>query len=57
MSENASTLANLPTTPDDELEMSDEVRGRLLLEQRSDEEINQAVLKPMFQTGKGFSGC
>ena len=54
MSENASTLANLPTTPDDELEMSDEVRGRLLLEQRSDEEINQAVLKPMFQTGKGF---
>jgi molybdopterin-containing oxidoreductase family membrane subunit len=34
--------------------MSDELRGRLLLEQRSDEEINQAVLKPMFQTGKGF---
>lgn len=27
---------------------------RLLLAQRTDEEINQAVLQPMFQSGKGF---
>jgi molybdopterin-containing oxidoreductase family membrane subunit len=27
---------------------------RLLLAQRTDSEINQAVLQPMFQTGKGF---
>jgi molybdopterin-containing oxidoreductase family membrane subunit len=54
MSENASTIANLSTTPDEELEMSDEIRGRLLLTQMSDEDINQAVLKPMFKTGKGF---
>ncbi len=27
---------------------------RLLLEERKDSEINQAVLQPMFQTGRGF---
>ena len=35
----------LQTTPYDE---------RLLLAQRTDSEINQAVLQPMFRTGKGF---
>lgn len=35
-------------------ELSDEIRGRLLLEQRSDREINEAVLRPMFETGRGF---
>lgn len=40
-------------SPDD-LDVSEEVRGRLLLEQRSDSEINEAVLRPMLQTGKGF---
>jgi len=34
-----------PTTPYDE---------RLLLAQRTDSEINLAVLQPMMQTGKGF---
>lgn len=38
----------------DDLEISDEVRGRLLLAERTDEEINQAVLKPMMQSGPGF---
>jgi len=35
-------------------ELSEELQGRLLLAERTDEEINQAVLRPMFQTGKGF---
>lgn len=42
------------TTPKDNLELSDEIKGRLLLEQRSDREINEAVLKPMFKTGPKF---
>jgi molybdopterin-containing oxidoreductase family membrane subunit len=42
-----------PQIPDD-LEISEEVRGRLLLEQRSDREINEAVLRPMFETGPRF---
>lgn len=42
------------TTPKDDLELSDEIKGRLLLEQRSDREINEAVLKPMFKTGPKF---
>lgn len=41
-------------SPEDEAEMSDDIRGRLLLEQRTDEEINEAVLRPMFQTGWKF---
>jgi molybdopterin-containing oxidoreductase family membrane subunit len=35
-------------------DLNDEIRGRLLLEQRSDREINEAVLRPMFETGRGF---
>ena len=35
-------------------ELSDELQGRLLLAERTDEEINQAVLRPMFQTGIRF---
>lgn len=38
----------------DEQELTDEIRGRLLLAERTDEQINQAVLRPMFQTGRGF---
>ena len=38
----------------DELELSDEAKGLMLLEQRSDREINEAVLKPMFETGPRF---
>jgi molybdopterin-containing oxidoreductase family membrane subunit len=38
----------------DNAEVSDEIKGRLLLAERTDEEINEAVLRPMFQTGKGF---
>lgn len=38
----------------DEQEPTDEIRGRLLLAERTDEQINQAVLRPMFQTGRGF---
>lgn len=42
-------------TPEGEdVEPAEGVRGRLLLEERSDEEINQAVLRPMFETGRGF---
>lgn len=44
-----------PMLPENEdLEVSDELQGRLLLEKRSDEEINQAVLRPMFETGPRF---
>ncbi|MFQ5932948.1 MAG: NrfD/PsrC family molybdoenzyme membrane anchor subunit, partial [Nitrospiraceae bacterium] len=38
----------------EEPELSEEIRGRLLLEERTDNEINEAVLRPMFQTGRGF---
>ncbi len=38
----------------DEQELTDEIRGRLLLAERTDEQINQAVLRPMFETGRGF---
>ncbi len=37
-----------------EPEISEEIKGRLLLEQRSEREINEAVLRPMFQTGPRF---
>jgi molybdopterin-containing oxidoreductase family membrane subunit len=47
-SEEASTFE--PEQP----ELSEELQGRLLLAERSDEEINEAVLRPMFQTGKAF---
>lgn len=40
--------------PEEALEVSDELRGRLLLERRSDREINEAVLRPMFETGPRF---
>lgn len=43
-------LSNLP----DDAEIPSEYSERLLLAQRTDEEINQAVLQPMFRTGKGF---
>ncbi len=35
-------------------ELSDAIKGRLLLEQKTDREINDAVLRPMFETGRGF---
>ena len=35
-------------------ELSEELQGRLLLAERTDKEINEAVLRPMFQTGLGF---
>jgi Ni/Fe-hydrogenase subunit HybB-like protein len=35
-------------------ELGDEIRGRLLLEKRSDREINEAVLRPMLHSGWGF---
>ncbi|HET7011069.1 MAG TPA: hypothetical protein VFI11_09860, partial [Anaerolineales bacterium] len=37
-----------------EPEASSEVEGRLLLAQRTDREINEAVLQPMFRTGPRF---
>lgn len=44
-----------PLDPEfDSLEISEAIRGRLLLERRSDDEINEAVLRPMFETGRGF---
>jgi Ni/Fe-hydrogenase subunit HybB-like protein len=42
-----------PLRPDDP-DLSEEIRGRLLLEQQTDEEINEAVLRPMFETGPRF---
>lgn len=44
--------ADIPAEGDAEL--SDEIKGRLLLEERTDREINEAVLRPMFQTGWRF---
>lgn len=38
----------------DDPDLSEELRGRLLLAQQTDEEINQAVLRPMFETGPRF---
>ena len=38
----------------DDPDLSEDLRGRLLLAQQTDEEINQAVLRPMFETGPGF---
>ncbi|MGD2058977.1 MAG: polysulfide reductase NrfD [Anaerolineales bacterium] len=38
----------------DDPDLSEELRGRLLLEQQTDQEINEAVLKPMFETGPRF---
>ena len=38
----------------DQPELSEELQGRLLLAERTDKEINEAVLRPMFQTGKRF---
>lgn len=38
----------------DDPELSEELRGRLLLAQQTDQEINEAVLRPMFETGPGF---
>ncbi|GMR09312.1 MAG: polysulfide reductase NrfD [Anaerolineae bacterium] len=43
-----------PDQPPGGPELSAQFQGRLLLEQRSDQEINEAVLRPMFQTGRGF---
>jgi len=37
-----------------ELELSEEARGRLLLEKRTDREINEAVLRPMLKTSWKF---
>ena len=41
-------------TPPESLEPSEQVRGRLLLDQRTDREIDEAVLRPMFETGPRF---
>lgn len=38
----------------DDPDLSEELRGRLLLEQQTDQEINEAVLKPMLETGPRF---
>jgi molybdopterin-containing oxidoreductase family membrane subunit len=38
----------------EQFEVSEEVRERLLLDERTDREINQAVLEPMFKTGRNF---
>jgi molybdopterin-containing oxidoreductase family membrane subunit len=38
----------------EDLDVSEAIRDRLLLERRTDEEINQAVLRPMFETGPRF---
>ncbi len=43
-----------PDQPSGGPEVSDEFQRRLLLEQRSDQEINEAVLRPMLETGRGF---
>lgn len=40
--------------PEQELELSEEAHGRLLLEERSDREINEAVLRPMLKTSWKF---
>ncbi len=53
MSEFAPDERPKPVSLDDP-DLSDELRGRLLLAQQTDEEINQAVLRPMFETGPGF---
>jgi molybdopterin-containing oxidoreductase family membrane subunit len=49
-----SELAASASTPLDRFEMDKEVRGRLLLDEQTDHEINQAVLKPMLRTGWKF---
>src|SRR3970040_1897038 len=38
----------------DEGELSDAIKGRVLREQKSDREINEAVLRPMLEAGRGF---
>jgi molybdopterin-containing oxidoreductase family membrane subunit len=38
----------------DDPDLSEELSGRLLLEQQTDQEINEAVLKPMLETGPRF---
>ncbi|MFV1859614.1 MAG: NrfD/PsrC family molybdoenzyme membrane anchor subunit [Anaerolineales bacterium] len=43
-----------PGQPSGAPELSAEFQGRLLLEQRSDREINEAVLRPMLETGRRF---
>jgi len=53
MSSQASTRGSQASVPE-ELELSEELQGRLLLEKRSDREINEAVLRPMFETGPRF---
>lgn len=40
--------------PEKPVHLSAEFEERLLLGERKDAEINQAVLQPMFQTGRGF---
>lgn len=48
--------ASAGSSPPDfeDLDVSEAIRDRLLLERRTDEEINQAVLRPMFETGPRF---
>lgn len=53
MSELLPTGQSAPVHPDDP-ELSEELRGRLLLAQQTDREINEAVLRPMFETGPRF---
>jgi molybdopterin-containing oxidoreductase family membrane subunit len=49
MPEKISSTGKTPP-PALELELSEEARGRLLLEERTDREINEAVLRPMLKT-------
>jgi molybdopterin-containing oxidoreductase family membrane subunit len=53
MSEFAADERPKPISLDDP-DLSEELRGRLLLARQTDEEINEAVLRPMFETGPGF---
>ncbi len=49
-----SEFTSAASSPLDRIEVNDEVRDRLLLEERTDREINQAVLQPMLRTSWKF---
>lgn len=51
MSDAAALPGGLPL---DAADLDESVRGRLLLEQRTDQEINEAVLRPMKESGPRF---
>ncbi len=53
MSDSDPTARNQPPI-ENEPDAGEEYSGRLLLAQRSDHEINEAVLRPMFASGPGY---